>query len=89
MVTQKEKLGNLVPRFADSALTMWLTDKCSLPQHIEQLSRLQKAKSGFVSLFNFFIITQMRLYNDIRKIIRKSKFGGLSLSKISLKLFPP
>lgn len=50
VVTQKEKQGNLVPRFADSALTMWLTDKCSLPKHIEQLTRLQKAKSGFVSI---------------------------------------
>lgn len=50
VVTQSEKGGSLVPRFADGALTLWLTERCSLPEHVEQLTRLQNAKAGYVSI---------------------------------------
>jgi len=49
VVTQKDKAGDLVPRFGDSALTMWMTDKCSMSEHVQQLTKLQKAQAGYVS----------------------------------------
>ncbi|WAR23738.1 CERK1-like protein, partial [Mya arenaria] len=57
VVTQREKQGALVPRFADDALTVWMTDKCGLSDHVEQLSRLQNAKSGFL---NFDFVRKVR-----------------------------
>ncbi|KAH3695587.1 ceramide kinase-like isoform X2 [Dreissena polymorpha] len=57
VVTQREKGGSLVPRFADGALTLWLTERCSLPEHVEQLSRLQHAKAGYL---DFDFIRQVR-----------------------------
>ena len=51
VVTQRERDGNLTPRFADDALTLWMTDKCRLGEHVEHLTRLQNAKSGFVSIY--------------------------------------
>ncbi|KAL4235928.1 Sphingosine kinase 1 [Mactra antiquata] len=52
VVTQKEKGETLIPRFGDNALTMWVTDKCSLSDHVEQLTKLQKRQSGFLD-FDF------------------------------------
>ncbi|XP_045159814.2 ceramide kinase-like isoform X2 [Mercenaria mercenaria] len=49
VVTQKEKEGSLVPRFGDHALTMWVTDKCSIGDHVDQLTKLQKAQSGYLN----------------------------------------
>lgn len=51
VVTQKEREGLLVPRFGDHALTMWVTDKCSMGAHVEQLTKLQKAQAGYVSVY--------------------------------------
>lgn len=49
VVTQKEKEESLVPRFGDHALTMWVTDKCSMGQHVEQLTKKQKAQAGYLN----------------------------------------
>jgi hypothetical protein len=50
VVTQKEKDGSLFPRFGDHALTMWVTDKCGIGEHVDQLTKLQKAQAGYVSI---------------------------------------
>ena len=49
VVTQKTKDNRLLPFFGDSALSMWVTDRCSLKKHVEQLTKFEKGDPKCVS----------------------------------------
>ncbi|KAK3583094.1 hypothetical protein CHS0354_036829 [Potamilus streckersoni] len=57
VVTLKEKDGILVPHFGDSALHVWMTDKCRFRGHVNQLSLLQQLKPA---CWDFKFIRQIR-----------------------------
>lgn len=49
VITRKPKQEKMVPCFGDNALTLFLTSKCSLAKHVQQLAKVQDHKTGCVS----------------------------------------
>jgi hypothetical protein len=55
-ITMKEKEKKMAPQFDDHALTLLLTDKCSLFKHVTQLTKVNDKEPDCVSLFPYCII---------------------------------
>ncbi|XP_046544665.1 ceramide kinase-like [Haliotis rubra] len=58
VITRKPKQEKMVPCFGDTALTLFLTSKCSLAKHVQQLTKVQDHKTG---CFDYEFVDQHRV----------------------------
>ena len=54
-IMMKEKFGKMTPHFGQESLMVYTTHKCTLPDHVSQLTKVKNEKPDCVSSHaNFF-----------------------------------